>query len=256
MSKQEKKVVLFIVEGPSDEAAIGPIMKEYFANDNVEFKVVHGDITSDKNVNSENIIKKINEQLEVVKEKYRYKDTDFKEIIHIVDTDGAFIHNDYIIESEVSGVMYYEDHIETFNKSALENRNASKSSVLLKLITTKTIKRIPYRVYFNSCNLEHVLYGELKNFSDEEKEIMADDFSDKYADDLGAFINFISNLDIAIDGTYKDTWKFIQKDINSLQRHSNMNLIFNSKALDYSLEFEYAMEDGHLPDESTGKNIS
>ena len=85
---------------------------------------------------------------------------------------------------------------------------------------------------------------------------MADDFSDKYADDLGAFIKFISNLDIAIDGTYKDTWKFIQKDINSLQRHSNMNLIFNSKALDHSLEFEYAMEDGHLPDESTGKNIS
>ena len=72
---------------------------------------------------------------------------------------------------------------------------------------------------------------------------MADDFSDKYADDLGAFIKFISNLDIAIDGTYKDTWKFIQKDVNSLQRHSNMNLIFNSKALDYSLEFEYAMEE-------------
>ena len=150
-------------------------------------------------------------------------------------------------------MMYYEDHIETFNKSSLENRNASKSSVLLKLITTKTIKKIPYRVYFNSCNLEHVLYGELKNFSDEEKEIMADDFSDKYADDLGAFIKFISNLEIAIDGTYKDTWKFIQKDINSLQRHSNMNLIFNSKALDHSLEFEYAMEDGRLTDESTGK---
>ena len=56
MNKQEKKVVLFIVEGPSDEAAIGPIMKKYFSNETVEFKVVHGDITSDRNVNSENIL--------------------------------------------------------------------------------------------------------------------------------------------------------------------------------------------------------
>ena len=26
-----------------------------------------------------------------------------------------------------------------------------------------------YRFYYNSCNLEHVLYNQLKDFSDEEK---------------------------------------------------------------------------------------
>ena len=41
----EKKVVAFIVEGPSDEAALGSIMKEYFSSDEVQFVVVHGDIT-------------------------------------------------------------------------------------------------------------------------------------------------------------------------------------------------------------------
>ena len=41
----EKKVVIFIVEGPSDEAALGTIMKEYFASNEVQFVVVHGDIT-------------------------------------------------------------------------------------------------------------------------------------------------------------------------------------------------------------------
>ena len=122
-------------------------------------------------------------------------------------------------------MMYYEDHIETFNKSALENRNASKSSVLLKLITTKTIKRIPYRVYFNSCNLEHVLYGELKNFSDEEKEIMADDFSDKYCEDMEGFRLFL--LSVLPKEEYKESWKFIREGSNSLKRFSNMILILN-----------------------------
>ena len=36
----EKKVVIFIVEGPSDEAALGTIMKEYFASNEVQFVVV------------------------------------------------------------------------------------------------------------------------------------------------------------------------------------------------------------------------
>ena len=40
------------------------------------------------------------------------------------------------------------------------------------------------------------------------------------------FIKFISDSDIAVSGTYKQTWKYIEKDKNSLQRHSNMHLIF------------------------------
>ena len=41
----EKKVVAFIVEGTSDEAALGSVMKEYFSSNEVQFVVVHGDIT-------------------------------------------------------------------------------------------------------------------------------------------------------------------------------------------------------------------
>lgn len=32
----EKKVIVFIVEEPSDEAALGTIMKEYFSDDEVQ----------------------------------------------------------------------------------------------------------------------------------------------------------------------------------------------------------------------------
>jgi len=35
----EKKVIVVIVEGPSDENAIGGILKEYFSTDEVQFAV-------------------------------------------------------------------------------------------------------------------------------------------------------------------------------------------------------------------------
>ena len=57
----EKKVVVFIVEGPSDEAAIGTIMKEYFSSNEVRFIVVHGDITLKDYVSNVNILNKLKE---------------------------------------------------------------------------------------------------------------------------------------------------------------------------------------------------
>ena len=44
----EKKVIAVIVEGPSDENAIGGILKEFFFSEEVQFAVVHGDITSNE----------------------------------------------------------------------------------------------------------------------------------------------------------------------------------------------------------------
>lgn len=36
----EKKVIAVIVEGPSDEAALGSILKEYFSSAEIQFVVV------------------------------------------------------------------------------------------------------------------------------------------------------------------------------------------------------------------------
>ena len=71
-----------------------------------------------------------------------------------------------------------------------------------------------------------MLYKELKDFSDEEKEEMADEFAEKYEGKVEDFISLISEADVAVTGTYKDTWKFIEKEKHSLERHSNMHLIF------------------------------
>ena len=222
----EKKVVAFIVEGPSDEAALGTIMKEYFSSNEVQFVVVHGDITLKDYVSVDSILIKINEQIESVKNKYRYQQDDFIKIIHIADTDGVYISDEDVKEADVEEVQYYENHIDAKNVNAIIDRNKRKGVILYKLRKTGKINGIPYRIYFNSCNLEHVLYCELKDFSDEEKQILSDDFADRYDGKVDEFIEFISDPVVAVPGTYQKTWDYIEKDKNSLNRHSNMHLIF------------------------------
>lgn len=127
---------MFIVEGPSDEAALGSIMKEYFSNNEVQFVVVYGDITLQDYVSSDNILTKINERVESVKKKYRYFHDDFIMIIHIADTDGVFISETDVKEADVEEVRYYEDHIDVKNVKAIVNRNKRKGSILYKLRKT------------------------------------------------------------------------------------------------------------------------
>ncbi len=222
----EKKVIVFIVEGPSDEAALGSIMKEYFVSEEVQFVVVHGDITLRDSVSVDTILSKINIQMEIVKKRYRYRQEDFLRIIHIVDMDGVYIPKEDIKLADVEKVQYYTNRIETKYPEAITERNKAKAEVLFKLRKTSKIHNIPYRIYFNSCNLEHVLYNELRNFTDEEKEELSDDFAERYEGRVDEFIEFISDASVAALGTYQKTWDFIEKGRNSLCRHTNMHLIF------------------------------
>lgn len=221
----EKKVVAVIVEGPSDENAIGGVLKEYFSSEEVQFAVTHGDITSDNNTSADDVVNKVNALIDGIRSKYGYHWEDFVKIIHIADTDGTFTKG-CVQDAEVESIQYYEDHIEYSDVQSVEERNKHKAEIMFKLYSTGKVHDIRYRLYFNSCNLEHVLYNELKDFSDAEKEKLSDDFAEKYEGKVQEFIDFISDPTIAVPGAYKATWKYIEKDKNSLQRHSNMHLIF------------------------------
>ena len=69
----EKKVVAVIVEGASDEIALGGILNEYFASEEVKFAVVRGDITSDRNTTPDNVLTRIDNLVESIKRKYGYE---------------------------------------------------------------------------------------------------------------------------------------------------------------------------------------
>jgi len=222
-------VIAFVVEGPSEEAALGTVMSEYFSGSEVKFTVVHGDITLKDYVSMDGILKKIKEQIDSVKKKYRYETEDFIKIIHLTDTDGVFIEDGDIFPGSQDTIEYFTDHIETPHIESTSKRNHRKADILLKLRRTGKINGIPYKIYFNSCNLEHVLYNTLEDFTDEDKQRMSDDFAEKYEGNIDKFIEFVSCSDFTVPGTYQKTWDFIEKSRNSLKRFSNMSLLFNNK---------------------------
>lgn len=221
-----KKVILFIVEGTSDQSALALLMEQFFSAHQVRFHVVHGDVTSEVGVSYDNVTKRVLEIIKSFLKKYPYKQNDILRIIHLVDTDGAFVDEHCILQADVQRVQYFEDKILAQNPKSIINRNKRKTDALSRLSTTSQIYKSPYSVYYNSCNLEHVLYNSIREFSDEEKNDLADDFSLKYENKIDEFIDFISDETFAVRGKYKETWTYIMTGYNSLQRHTNMHLIF------------------------------
>lgn len=221
-----EKSAVIVVEGYSDMVSIGTILKEYFSSTETQFVITRGDITSRDGVTPANVITKLKTEVDTVRTKYGYQWKDLIRIIHIADTDGTFT-KDCVMKADVKSIQYYEDHMESANVEVTHQRNANKAEVMFKLSSINKINSTDYRLYINSCNLEHVLHNALKDFSADEKEEM----SDAFAENLPEFISFISDPDIAVSGTYRETWKFIAKDKHSLQRHTNMHLIFDSGGL-------------------------
>ena len=198
-----KKVVLVIVEGPSDDVALGVMLNQIFDKDAVHIHIMHGDITTKRGVRPDNILVRIGNVIREYAKSQHYKSRDFKQIIHITDTDGTFIPDEKVIDDiNNEEVVYESDGIHTMNKQGIINRNKQKKANLIKLKSIEQVWNIPYRIYYMSCNLDHVLYNK-RNSSDEEKEENAYSFAKKYKNDVDGFIDYISNSDFSTDCTYE-----------------------------------------------------
>lgn len=222
------KIILVIVEGLSEQIAL-----EYYFScllnevSSIRFHIVHGDVTSDFTSNQGNIRSKIGDMVLSEMRRYRLRKSDILEIVHIADTDGAFIPNDSVIEdSNTDGVFYELNRIRTSNAKRIIDRNLRKQSNLYKLITCNHILDIPYHIYYMSCNLDHVLYDK-PNSSESEKIDNSKNFSCKYYDNLKGFLEFIMLSEFSVSLDYNHSWDFIQLGCNSLCRYSNINLLFD-----------------------------
>lgn len=221
-----KKIVFVIVEGPTDNDALGLVFEHFFKEKEVYVHIVHGDITTRTGINNSNILKAVVEEIKGYASNTHLTSKDFQEIIHIVDMDGAFVDNTKVVEDITKEEVYYsETEIRAKDKQGIEKRNLQKRENLNKMTAKNKIWNIPYSVYYMSCNLDHVLYNKL-NSTDEEKEQDAFDFAKRYEDDLQGFLHFISTSYFSVQGTYVDTWKFIKEETHSLERHTNLGLCF------------------------------
>lgn len=215
-----------IVEGPSDEEALGVILNRIFERNSVYVHIMHCDITTELNVNPGNIVSKVGNQVREYARKV-FRQSDFKQIIHITDMDGAFIPDSSIIEDPAKKKPFYcVTEIRACNKAGIEDRNRRKRENLNRLIATSKIWNIPYQIYYMSCNLDHALYGKL-NSSDEEKETDSYCFAERYKEDIPGFWQFIAKSDFSVMGDYIQSWQYIRKDLHSLERHTNLGLCFD-----------------------------
>lgn len=231
-SVARKKIVFVIVEGPSDDTALGVMFTRFYDKNLVRVEITHGDITTRDWAGTENIAARIGDLVRHYAVANHFKVTDFQEVIHIVDTDGAFIPNDAVVEDPNCHEPFYSStEIRTDKPVSIRRRNEGKSAILARLAGLKHVwKTIPYHVYFMSCNLDHVLHNK-QNSSDTDKENDAYAFAKRYRDRLPEFLAFICDSDFSVRLDYKESWDFIRHGLRSLERYSNLGLCFEPSSL-------------------------
>lgn len=228
-----KKLILVIVEGPSDKAALDILFTRFVNPKDAETIVTHGDITSDKDTIESNVVARVCQYIKDFKKERKLKKDDILRVIHIVDTDGTFISDDRIVYDRAATEFVYSDtEIRSNDIAGVKSRNEQKRKNIEKLLSTHYMwVDIPYCVYYMSCDLDHALYN--KRGSDNlTKERDAHAFAKKYKDDIPGFVKFISESDFSVMGDYKESWRYIKQGENSLQRHTNLGLFFTEEPND------------------------
>ena len=166
-----KKIVLVIVEGPSDDAALGVILNRLFDKNTVHVEIMYGDITTDMSIDPVDIAKALGDVVKRYADSMHFKQLHFQQVIHLIDMDGAYIPDKCVTENPAAvKPLYSLTEIQTANKDKFLLRNKHKQRKIDRICGMQKVwGSIPYRAYYMSSNLDHVLYGKL-NSSDDEKE--------------------------------------------------------------------------------------
>ena len=223
-----RKIVLVIVEGPSDADSLELYFSKFFDSNTVHMKIMYGDITSKRGINQSNIKARLGNEIKVYAENNHFKAADVQQIIHLVDMDGAFVDDSVIIEDETKDKFLYTlESVIVQNRQVAIERNEHKRENLNTLSSRTSVmwNNIPYKIYYMSCNLDHVLHDK-PNATDEEKKANSLAFTEMYYDDINAFIKFISESTFSQCTDYKESWDYIKQDKHSLERNSNLGLCF------------------------------
>lgn len=162
---------------------------------------------------------------------------DLLRVIHLVDTDGAFVPDGAVTEdATLTKPVYSENGIAAGSKRGIEVRNRQKSKALRALVKTSfVLESVPYRVFYMACNLEHVLHDRM-NCTADEKEALAIEFAERYSADVEAFKAFIADSPFSVKRMYAESWRFIEKDRESLKRHTNLGLSWTDGEADQPTE--------------------
>lgn len=231
------KVVLFIVEGETDELALGAPLNKLFSSFNsseFRFRVTRGDLITNRSYGSEcspnNVKKRVVEQVKIFLGRYKLKWSDLAAIIYLTDTDGTFIAASSVVQNdELNGISYFLDHVESPYSASIVSRNDNKSACLKVLCRSGHLTYSGQRVAFKTCymsrNLEHALHGRVEEADTPTKVALSRKFAKYYRVHPEAFAELITK--IAPSGSYQDSWLYIADGLHSLERGSNLSQVLD-----------------------------
>lgn len=184
-----KKIILLLVEGLSDEEALALVFSKLAKEHDIEFDVLHTDITADENMTVKYIGERIKREIaDYLRKNPFIKRKDILKVVQIIDTDGAFVPTSLVRQSTSGKTEYFETYISAKNMNRLIRRNISKP--------------------------------------DDEKESLAYEIAEKYGEHPDEFLELLYDESFHVSGTNRETWEFIMENGNSLKRYSNVSLFF------------------------------
>ena len=87
---KENKLILVLVEGKSDQTALN-LIEKFCENNKIQIYITKGDITSDFKTTYSNYENVLKDFIKKFINEYGLEKKDILQVIHIIDTDGAFI---------------------------------------------------------------------------------------------------------------------------------------------------------------------
>lgn len=217
------QLVLFLVEGKSDKVSLEGAIRQILHSKNEPYFMIQSDLTSDNHVCPANVERVLLADVKNELWKRRVELKDCLEIVHLIDTDAAFIKDDALEENPMNyGVTYFTSKIVVQNKARIVDRNLHKRYNIQALLDIDELKGVPYRLFYCSVNLEHVLHNNPNASTIRQKITLSNKFDDEYSDDVIKFLNYMSSPEIMHFKSYAESWEYIKKSENALTRASNI----------------------------------
>ena len=243
MANKSRKVILVFVEGESDETVVGFVtdsLVERLENMHITLKVMYGDVFSDRRYSASSGTKIANDRICEVLATEKWEVSDLLFVAFVTDTDGMFMNpTSLVVDDSMEGTDSFQYDLQTRRllfsttkkkKDIIETRQRKARHVnrLIKDGTSLLVKRklVQTFVYYNSVNLEHVLFGKI--LPNHEKIGAADDLIDQYEEKgyagVEEILAFFQSRCPADD--YEQSWQFIKQN-EMTNGHSNLALLFD-----------------------------
>ncbi|MDP8200900.1 MAG: hypothetical protein P9M11_02030 [Candidatus Tenebribacter burtonii] len=229
-----KRVVIIIVEGDSDEELLINRLREIFEDNEILFEPQNGDIFYD--YNSDKPIKAIVGNIaKAILTKRKFKPSDILAILHIMDTDGCFVKEENVIINSTQDIQtFYNPNsisvIDRKQQDRIIKRNKKRRINVKEVNSISSIvgSRYKYQLYYFSRNLEHVIFNE-PNPKNKSKYDNIEEFLDNLTEPIEQYLmRYLPDLaNTNYSDNYRQSWSFIEQEINSLQRFTNVPLLID-----------------------------